>query len=65
MHENLDIETTNTKCQSQWQNSLSDLIGPNTGFTFGQSYEYIQLLEHHKRREILHADRSFCVLFYV
>ena len=36
MHENLDIETTNTKCQSQWQNSLSDLIGPNTGFTFGQ-----------------------------
>ena len=39
--------------------------GHNTGFEFGQRYECIRSLEHHKRQKILLTDRSFvfCLMF--
>ena len=40
-------------------------IGSNTGFEFGQRYECIKFLEHHKRQKMFQSDRSFvsCFMF--
>ena len=37
--------------------------GPNVGFEFGQQYQGIKSLEHHKRQQKLLTDRSFVFFF--
>ena len=37
--------------------------GPDTGFEFGQQYEWIKLMENHKLRKLLKRDKSFVLCF--